>query len=118
MSNNIESAGFIMNTFTPGPWEAALDMDGRHQRVSILAKAPEFKKEDWPYHPLIAGAYHGRGQAPRGVCNANARLIAAAPEMYAALRKTCHLLGGGTFHDEILSIINRVDGLGLLGDAP
>jgi hypothetical protein len=76
-----------MSAFTPGPWQAAVEMDGRHHKVSIMSENPAFKTEEWPYHPLIAGAYHGRGQAPRDVCNANARLIAAAPEMYAMLHE-------------------------------
>ena len=38
-----------------------------------------------PYHPLIANVWHGRGNAPREIAEANAHLIAAAPELLEAL---------------------------------
>ena len=73
--------------FTPGPYEACVDMDGRHHAISIMATAPEFNKDDEtePYHPLIASVHHGLGHAPRETAEATARLIAAAPDMYEAL---------------------------------
>lgn len=64
---------------THGGWEAKIDMDGRHHYLAILATAPEFKDEEWPYHPLIIQVPHGRGSAPRNIAEGNAAFIAAAP---------------------------------------
>lgn len=55
--------------FTPGPWIALIDYNGvyavRASAVDTLARL---------YHP------------PNGTAEANARLIAAAPELYEAVR--------------------------------
>jgi len=79
----------LMGKHTPGPWRAAIDMDGRHHGLSILTDAPEFNTDDGkePYHPLIGVAYHGLGRAPRNIAEANATLMAQAPRMLEALEK-------------------------------
>jgi hypothetical protein len=51
-----------------------------------MADGPEFKVEDWPYHPKIASVFHGRGWAPRTIATATAHLIASAPDLYEALK--------------------------------
>lgn len=60
-----------MSKFTAGPWRA--DTDGYHIMKSSRAVAAVF-------------GVNGHGQIPAET-KANAHLIAAAPEMYAALRK-------------------------------
>ena len=112
MKPNVNSAstrGQAVQGHTPGPWKAHTDMDGRHHSLSIMAASPEFNMDEGkePYHPLIAGVLHGRGHAPREIAEANARLIAAAPDLLAerdrllavnktlveALEGTLYLLG-------------------------
>lgn len=80
--------------FTPGPWSASLDMDGRHHHLAIMTEAPRFKQEEWPYHPKIAVVYHGLGHADRKTAEASARLIAAAPELLWALQQIANMPGG------------------------
>lgn len=78
---------------TPGPWKASIDMDGRHRHLAILTDAPEFKQENWPYHPKIATALHGgKGDCPREIAEANAILIAAAPELLRSLQTSQKIL--------------------------
>lgn len=72
---------------TPGPWEA-VSMSGVHGGNAIMARSPEFKDEEQqPYHPRIATAACMRGGPPREIAEANARLIAAAPELLEVLEK-------------------------------
>lgn len=60
-------------------------MDGRHRGFSILTEAPQFKDEEaWPYHPNLGCASHGWKCAPRKVAQANALLMAAAPDLIDA----------------------------------
>lgn len=49
-----------------------------------MAEGDEFQGEAWPYHPRIGCAHHGRGSAPRQIAEANARLMAAAPDLLEA----------------------------------
>lgn len=72
--------------FTPGPWKTNTDSDGRHLAIPILADRDSMNDSD-EYHPLIAQALHGGDRAPRKVAEANARLIAAAPEMLRLLKQ-------------------------------
>ena len=72
--------------FTPTPWKAHCDMDGRHRHIAILTEAPEFTGDKWPYHPKIAMVIHGgRSDCPKKIAEANARLMAAAPDLLEAL---------------------------------
>lgn len=70
---------------TAGPWKAHL-MNGVHGQNAILTEAPEFKDGEWPYHPKIASVACMRGGPPREIGDANARLIAAAPDLLEALK--------------------------------
>lgn len=62
---------------TSGPWRTESEVDGRHHVVAIMADAAA-------EHPLIAQALHGLGRVSKETALANARLIAAAPELLAA----------------------------------
>lgn len=74
---------------TPGPWIASLDMDGRHGHLAILTDHPNFKGCEGPYHPKIAMVSFGKkwGGCSREIAEANARLIAAAPETAKELER-------------------------------
>ena len=63
-----------MSKFTPGPWEVAY-LDENEQAV-VKAK-----------HIEIATCWHHCVQSIEQEMHANARLIAAAPEMYEVLRR-------------------------------
>lgn len=100
---------------TPGPWRAAVDMDGRHQGISILTENSAFADEDaWPYHPLIATAFHGRHKADRATAAANATLMASAPELLKAIRSarpyvaTCCEADGS---DDASAALRQIDAL-------
>lgn len=70
-------------------------MDGRHHHLAIMTENWAFKNEDWPYHPKIAGVYHGLGHADRETAQATARLIAAAPDLLASLKALTDALDYG-----------------------
>lgn len=83
-----------MTQHTPGPWYTDTNFDGRHQHLPIMTVHESFKDGEWPYHPKLAAVYHGRGHAPREIAESNARLIAAAPELLAALEYWTPLIKG------------------------
>lgn len=73
-----------MSGFTPGPWEVASNGHYPVIRKNFL--------ED--HHMDVCGAVHGYMYAADQKANqaANARLIAAAPEMYAAIERLLWLV--------------------------
>lgn len=97
---------------TPGPWRYMAGVDGRTHAVAILA--------DWkcdgsePYHPLIAQALFGRGCAPKEIAEANARLIAAAPDLLETLKWIVEypqaLIGNNGFQKEVNALIAKAEG--------
>ena len=70
--------------FTPGPWEA----DATHCRTAInsVATANNCRK----HIDMVNLAKNQYYEIETKEHNANAHLIAAAPDMYAALNKMCH----------------------------
>jgi hypothetical protein len=67
-----------MADFTPGPWEAGPNPHGLYSNDWVVRPAGEFPHGEW-----IADVGAGTTNPIR---RANARLIAAAPEMYEALK--------------------------------
>lgn len=63
---------------SPLPYRAASNMDGRHQAIPIMCEAPEFKTDDWPYHPRLGSITHGKGHADMKTAQATANFIALA----------------------------------------
>lgn len=65
---------------TPGPWNVVLPPTG--EDVSIVGRTPAHR------NPIFIGRVYGPGILSKDVTNrnANARLIAAAPELLQALR--------------------------------
>lgn len=74
--------------FTPGPWDAEEGIGGRSCDWQIYP--PHALRDDTP----LADAYS----------EANARLIAAAPEMYAALKEIVHFEADQLSRGEFLSL--------------
>ena len=78
-----------MADFTPGPWEAGPNPQGLYSNDWVVRPAGEFPHGEW-----IADVGAGTTDATR---RANARLIAAAPEMYEALKAIIGFFESGEF---------------------
>lgn len=82
-----EEAKMSETKHTPGPWEVALHNDGRDEGY-IRTGA----RYDGAMHPPAVARVCKRGIGRFAEVQANARLIAAAPELLVALRATLPLL--------------------------
>ena len=81
-----------MSNYTPGPW--AIDVpDDRRSPVRITTAAPIFEGATLPAEIARVTRIHGRC----GNYAANARLIAAAPDLLFALRELVKLHDGEVF---------------------
>jgi hypothetical protein len=87
-------------THAPGPWIVGRDQDG-----NLLIESPDSAEQG-----IVATVNRARGGLrPDG--EANARLIAAAPELLAALRVTVNLLDNeGMAADKFKALLARIDG--------
>jgi len=103
-------------TFTPGPWTVSLgqydaDNDGARR---IMRGTPD----DDVYSRIGSASSrieHNRKtpyNAPDDERDANARLIAAAPEMYKALREAVshHLLGNPPWLGQARAVLAKAEG--------
>jgi hypothetical protein len=71
--------------FTPGPWVASDRTDGH-----------EIYAAKWPGRPICHASSYWQGEGPRrDEREANARLIAAAPELYEAVADMIRLADMG-----------------------
>ena len=87
---------------TPGPWQEVVDVDGD------VWVCPEGERETHAHT-----YYVGNMENTCGECHANARLIAAAPELLAALIDVDNSLGGGPptrLTDRVKAAIAKVQG--------
>ena len=80
-------------THTPGPWHAepkaaATDTDPGH----TIIRGKTFERDGFTFHPIIARAYFGNAN---GEQESNARILAAAPGLLAALNA---ILAGIPWH--------------------
>ena len=85
---------------TPGPWRAEEVFPGGGPEFSIKAAGKD-------YHVCGCGAYqhsHPAASFTRDEGQANARLIAAAPELLEALRGMVGLHDNGTAYDSATTI--------------
>ena len=64
---------------TPGPWTATPLADGRHRVIPIMADNPQGERS------RVGTADSSHFDVP--TCEANARLMSAAPELLSALQK-------------------------------
>lgn len=77
-------------SWTPGPWEYGEDRRGRKR---VFAGSREIVR---------ALTAHGTRRIPAAEREANARLIAAAPDLYEALAELVEVAGGGKgFFDKV-----------------
>lgn len=81
-------------TFTRGLWTAESIMSHEKHDICLVNPNKPISETGWPV--VIATVYSdndGRGIS-KDEANANARLIAAAPDMYSELRDRSNILGG------------------------
>lgn len=90
-----------MNKHTPGPWKV---WSGHEVFVSAVFRDEENGAEIPDYENQICELY--RSQQTQ----ANARLIAAAPELLEMLQKVVHNIGDGDKRREALDLIKRING--------
>ena len=77
----------------PGPWEFVPKLTGSENHKGFFVRAEKAARNGkWALAEVQPGDDNGK------LGEANARLIAAAPEMLAALRKAAVLLAGTCLH--------------------
>ena len=100
-----------MSEFTPGPWWTDETYSENEGGIAIIAANTDCGPLPGnPTRGMVAFASELLIDRA-SICQCNARLIAAAPEMYDALRDACYLLGGGQVHSEIMDLLFRIDGV-------
>ena len=78
---------------TPGPWEFVPKLTGSENHKGFFLRAEKAARNGkWALAEIQPGDEDGK------LGEANARLIAAAPEMLAALRQSVVLLAGTCLH--------------------
>lgn len=88
--------------FTPGPWEVSYGNEG-----SIFGDLDNSEHDgDYPYIGSVAGIKPAGAEHPE--CSANARIIAAAPEMYELLEKVLHTTTDVRLDKEIKELLNSI----------
>lgn len=95
-----------MNTHTPGPWFVSFPADGLATRHPVISCNGETTSHvEWDGTPAVNVARaEWRGNVAD--TNANARLIAAAPELLAALRAVADdSIAMRGFHEEFRATI-------------
>jgi hypothetical protein len=92
-----------MSQFTPGPWE--IHDGGRFGQYGDLGPSICAPTGPGTCQPLFELA----GPADPAICEANARLIAAAPSMYAFLIKVANLHNNPWMTKEALAILREID---------
>lgn len=100
---------------TPGPWEMR-DFELLGETPHIVARRPENEGKRWK-DPVICNFYDdvtpedsvtiGQWYERHDNCQANARLIAAAPELLDALKACADALGDCEENDEPMGVTRR-----------
>lgn len=88
----------MKNKFTPGPWIVQVNKYNKHE---LLVKTLNASNR-------IISSFGSEEEPLDETDKANARLIAAGPEMYAMLNKI--LKTGIVSNAYMLSLLNRIDG--------
>lgn len=84
-----------MNKHTPGPWEFTTEFNGQTRdgvSGSIVSADAIFIAEIWDDYEAEPDDEATDGTPPAGTMTANARLIAAAPDLYSAIKDAMHYL--------------------------
>ena len=85
-----------MTKWTPGPWTVVNVGTKKEPMMNVMATRIAGKP---PRHCVAICA---TGDSPQEMENANANLMAAAPDMYAALK----MVSGMDLHHEVLAVVD------------
>lgn len=87
---------------TPGPWTIEYPM-GDDQHVIVQANKPTY---EWSFIATVTSdEQDGKSRIPPAQSLANARLIAAAPDLLAACKCVCGMLGTAYDLPRALSLV-------------
>lgn len=92
---------------TPGPWS----VDGHNLTAVIGVEIKQGITQEWTTYKHICDCNYGHAvpEAHFEENRANAKLIAAAPEMYRLLKEISQLVGDQLYIGDAINIIKSID---------
>jgi len=95
-----------MTKHTPGPWEWVEPPIVGYRAIYITASPNDPNAKHGPYLASDIGTLHRSGYETDGEWEANARLIAAAPDLLEACKEASKHLTWGDVDTEVAQMVN------------